>query len=56
MTNHALHSFVPIKLVPMGRIVLMLTNFDEESVNKSNAPLELQKLHSEDLLFFNDGS
>lgn len=34
----------------------MLTNIDEESVNKSNVPLELQKLHSKDLLFFNDGS
>jgi hypothetical protein len=29
----------------MGRIVPMLTNFDEKIANKSNAPLELQKLH-----------
>jgi hypothetical protein len=46
MTNHALHFFVPIKLVPMGRIVPMLTTFDEKFVKKSNAPLELQKSHS----------
>jgi len=40
----------------MGRMVPMLTNFNENFVNKSNAPLELQKLHSYDLLFFNDKS
>jgi hypothetical protein len=32
----------------------MLTYFDEEPINKSNAALELQKIHSQDLsLFFN---
>jgi hypothetical protein len=41
MTNHAL-PFLPIKLVPMGRIVPMLTTFNEKFVNKSDAPLELQ--------------
>jgi hypothetical protein len=46
MTNHALHFFFLIILVPMGRIVPMFTNFDVEYVNKSNAPLKLQKLHS----------
>lgn len=31
----------------------MLTYFDKEPINESNAALELQKIHSQDLLFFN---
>jgi hypothetical protein len=39
----------------MGWIVPRLTNFDESTINKSNATLELCKLCSQDLMFFNSG-
>jgi hypothetical protein len=39
----------------MGWIILGLTNFDENTINKSNATLELWKLRSQDLKLFNNG-
>jgi hypothetical protein len=39
----------------MGWIVPWLMNFDEKSINKSNATMELWKLRSQDLMLFNSG-
>jgi len=39
----------------MGWIVLGLMNFDENTINKSNATLELWKLHNQDLMPLNSG-
>jgi hypothetical protein len=52
---HAIHFLPPIKPTPMGWIVPWLTNFDESTINKSNANLELWKLHSQDLMLLNSG-
>ncbi len=37
----------------MGRIVPILTYFDDEPINKYNGALKLQKIHSQDFSFFN---
>jgi hypothetical protein len=39
----------------MGWIVPRLMNFDENTINKSNATLELWKLHSQDSTLYNNG-
>jgi len=39
----------------MGWIVPKLTNFNESTINKSNATLKLWKLRSQDLMFLNSG-
>jgi hypothetical protein len=39
----------------MRWIVLRLTNFDVNTINKSNASLELWKLHNQDLTLLNSG-
>ncbi len=52
---HAIHYFPPIKPTLMGWIVPRLTNFDENTVNKSNTTLELWKLRSQDPTLFNSG-
>jgi hypothetical protein len=39
----------------MGWIVPRLMNFDESTINKSNAALELWKLHSQDPTFLISG-
>jgi len=43
---HAIHFFPPMKPISMGWIVPRLKNFDENTINKSNATLELWKLCS----------
>jgi hypothetical protein len=50
-----IHFLPPIKPTPMGWIVPRLMNFDESTINKSNAALELWKLCNQDLTFFNSG-
>ncbi len=52
---HAIRFLLPIKLTSMGWIVPWLMNFDEKSINKSNAAMELWKLRSQDLMLFNSG-
>jgi hypothetical protein len=52
---HAIHFFPPMKPISMGWIIPRLKNFDENTINKSNATLELWKLCSQDLTFFNSG-
>jgi len=39
---HAIHLFLPIKLILMGRITWKVTNFDEGLVNESNATLHFK--------------
>jgi hypothetical protein len=43
---HAIHLLSPIKPTPMGWIIPRLMNFDETTINKSNATLRLCKLRS----------